>query len=152
MPARSSVKLLSVAAAVAIAYAVHAATPAETQKARHDHYKELGAAFKAIRDETRADSPDFAKLEQAAATVQKASENQIQWFPKGTGAEAGKTRALPEIWSDPTGFEAAMKTFEERAPGLVSAVKSKDVEAVKTAFGNVGKACGGCHDKFRGPE
>ena len=100
MPAklfRSVSALVFTASLIAAVQVASAATPAELQKARHDHYKELGDAFKAVRDASKSDSPDFAALEKAAETVNKASVDQQQWFPKGTGPEAGKTRALPEI-------------------------------------------------------
>ena len=153
MPGSSFRKLCSFAVGAAvIACAVQAATPAETQKARHEHYEELGDAFKAVRDQSNAGSPDFAAMQKAADTVQKASVNQSQWFPKGTGPEAGKTRALPEIWTNTEDFTAAMKLFEDRAPALVTAAQSKDVDAVKKAFKELGGACKNCHENFRAPE
>ena len=138
--------------AVVVCASVYAATPTEAQKARHEHYEELGDAFKAVRDQSKASAPDFAALLKAAETVQKASVNQQQWFAKGTGPEAGKTRALPEIWSKPAEFAAAQKMFEDRAPALVAAAKAKDVEAVGAAFKQLGGACKNCHDTFRSPE
>lgn len=129
-----------------------AATPQETQKARHDHYHELGDAFKAVRDGVKASTPDWAAIEKAAADVNKASVNQQQWFPKGTGPEAGKTRALPEIWSKPADFAAATKMFEEKSAALLAAAKTKDVDAVNKAFKEAGGSCKNCHDTFRAPE
>ena len=153
MPGSSFKKLCSfVVGAAVIACAVQAATPAETQKARHEHYEELGDAFKAVRDQSNAGSPDFAALQKAADTVQKASVNQEQWFPKGTGPEAGKTRALPEIWSKPGEFTDAQKKFSDAAAKLLAAVKSKDAAAVQGAFKETGGSCKNCHDTFRGPE
>jgi cytochrome c556 len=78
--------------------------------------------------------------------------NQQQWFAKGTGPEAGKTRALPEIWTKTADFDAAIKMFEERAPKLLAAVKAKDAAAVQAAFREVGGSCKNCHDSFRAPE
>jgi cytochrome c556 len=132
--------------------AANAATPAETQKVRHEHYEELGEAFKAIRDQSKASAPDFAALAKAADTVHKASIDQQQWFPKGSGPEAGKTRALPEVWSKPEEFLAAQKMFSERAPKLLAAAKARDMAAVTAAFRDVGGACKNCHDNFRSPE
>ncbi|MEJ0087920.1 MAG: cytochrome c [Pseudomonadota bacterium] len=146
-----SIRLLAISTVV-IGAAVYAATPAELQKARHEHYEELGDAFKAVRDQSKASPPDFAALLKAAETVQKASVNQQQWFAKGTGPEAGKTRALPEIWTKPAEFEAAQKLFADRVPALVAAAKAKDVEAVGAAFKQVGGSCKNCHDTFRSPE
>jgi cytochrome c556 len=131
---------------------VYAATPVETQKARHEHYEALGKAFKAVRDQMNAGSPDFAALQKNAEVVNEASVNQQQWFPQGTGPEAGKTRALPEIWSKPADFEAAQKMLADRAPKLLAAVQSKDIDAVKAAFKETGGACKNCHDTFRSPE
>ena len=79
-----------------MAVAVYAATPQEAQKARHEHYENLGDAFKAVRDNSRGDTPDWTALDKAAQTVVEASVDQQQWFAKGTGPEAGKTRALPQ--------------------------------------------------------
>ena len=155
MPAklfRSVSAFVFTASLIAAIQAASAATPAELQKARHDHYKELGEAFKAVRDASKAASPDFAALEKAAGIVDKASVDQQQWFPKGTGPEAGKTRALPEIWSKPDDFSAAQKMFSDRAPKLLAAVKAKDAPGVQAAFKEVGGACKNCHDTFRAPE
>lgn len=158
MHVRSSTKVCSaIALLTAMSFtALHAdapaSSPAEVQKARHDHYHNLGEASKTIRDLTRGRSPDFAAIEKAAEQVVKASINQGQWFPKGSGPEAGKTRALPEIWTKPAEFEAAQKMFSDRAPALLAAAKAKDADAVRTAFREVGMSCKNCHDQFRSPE
>ena len=131
---------------------VLAATPQELQKKRHDHYHELGDAVKAVRDGIKADAPDWAAIEKAAEVINNASINQAQWFPKGTGPEAGKTRALPEIWSKPDDFAAATKMLEERAPNVLAAVKTKDADAVNKSVRELGGACKNCHDNFRSPE
>jgi cytochrome c556 len=132
--------------------AAETATPLAQQKARHDHYHELGDAFKVVRDQTKATAPDTAALQKAAQVVNDASIDQGRWFPKGTGTEAGKTRALPEIWSKPADFVAAQKLFSDAAPQLLAAAKANDIDGVKNAIPNVGKACKNCHDNFRSPE
>jgi len=155
MPGKLFLSVSAAVAAASLIAAVQAAapsTPAEMQKVRHEHYEELGEAFKAVRDGSKASTPDFAALEKAAGIVNQASVDQQQWFPKGTGPEAGKTRALPEIWSKPDDFTAAQKMFSERAPKLLAAVKTKDIAAVTAAFREVGGACKNCHDTFRAPE
>ena len=82
---------LGIAAPVGVLLA--AASARDQQKARHDHYHELGDAFKTVRDQTRAGSPDMAKIKAAAQVISEASIDQGRWFPAGTGPEAGKTRA-----------------------------------------------------------
>lgn len=142
--------LLGLAAPVGVLIAASSAT--DQQKARHHHYHELGDAFKTIRDQARAGQPDLAAIKTAAKVVNDASIDQGRWFPAGTGPEAGKTRALPEIWARPKDFEAAQKVFSDAAPKLLAAANAGDLDAVKTSFGEVGKACKNCHDTFRSPE
>ena len=143
---------LIVPAVMVCAVAHPAGQSSPEQKARLDHYHSLGDAFKAVRDKSKGDPPDWAALEKAAQTVVDATVDQQKWFAKGTGSEAGKTRALPEIWAKPDDFTAAQKMFADRAPKLLAAVRSKDVASVQAAFKEVGGACKNCHDTFRGPE
>jgi cytochrome c556 len=127
-------------------------SPQALMKERHHHYHELGDAFKTVRDQSRAGTPDMAAIKSAAQVINDASIDQGKWFPAGTGPEAGKTRALPEIWKRPDDFKAAQKMFSAAAPKLLAAASSGDAGAVKTQFGEVGKTCKNCHDTFRSPE
>jgi len=89
-----------------------------------------------------------AKLAEAIALAQAIPSR----FPKGTadGDPDLKTRALPKIWSDSAGFQKA-------ADGLVDALKAVDAKlaakdpGVEAAFGDARKACGTCHETYRGP-
>jgi len=141
---------LGVAAPVGVLIAAQSAQ--DLQKARHHHYHELGDAFKTVRDQTRADAPDMTKIQVAAQVINEASIDQGRWFPAGTGPEAGKTRALAEIWKRPEDFKTAQKVFSDAAPKLLAAANAKDVNAVKSTYGELGKACKNCHDTFRAPE
>src|SRR5262245_47362982 len=86
---------------------------------RHEHYEELGKAFKTIRDQSRGSTPDVPAIQRAAKVVNDASVDQARWFPAGTGPETGiKTRAKAEIWAKPQDFEAAQKQFSAAAPKL----------------------------------
>jgi Cytochrome c556 len=146
--------VLSIALGVAapVGVLIAAASARDLQKQRHDHYHELGDAFKTVRDQTRAGSPDIGKIKAAAQVINEASIEQGRWFPAGTGPEAGKTRALAEIWTRPEDFKAAQKVFSDAAPKLLAAANAGDLSAVKTTYGDLGKACKNCHDTFRSPE
>jgi len=127
-------------------------SPAQLMKARHDHYHELGDAFKTIRDQSRDTTPDLKAIQSAANVVNEASVDQQRWFPAGTGPEAGKTRALAQIWTRPQDFAAAQKMFSDAAPKLLAAANASDVAGIRTQFGAVGKSCKNCHDTFRAKE
>ena len=71
-------------------------------------------------------------------------------WPRGTGndAYAGKTRALPAIWS--TWPEAGRKGEAlSEATAALAAVAGDGPGALRSKIGAVGKACKGCHDDFR---
>jgi cytochrome c556 len=125
---------------------------AQVLKARHDHYHDLGDTFKTIKDQARAGTPDLNAIQSAANVVNEASVDQGRWFPPGTGPEAGKTRALAEIWARPQDFAAAQKMFSDAAPKLLAAANTKDIAGIRTQFGAVGKTCKNCHDTFRSRE
>ena len=59
------------------------------------------------------------------------------------------TRAKPEIWSDAGKFKQAKEQADEALAKLAQAARSGDEGAMKSAAGDVGKACKNCHDDFR---
>jgi cytochrome c556 len=144
--------LLAPALALVAAQASEPANVKQLQKARHDHYHEVGDSFKVIRDQLKTDAPDVAAIKTAANVVSEAAANQEKWFPAGSGPEAGKTGAKAEIWSKPAEFSTAMKNFADAAPKLQTAANSGDVAAIKSAFADTGKTCKGCHETFRTEE
>ena len=126
---------------------------ADAAKARGEHMKALGASVKPLVDQMKTDAPDMAVVKASSAKIAVAGAQLPTWFPKGSGPDSGaKTRALPEIWTDATGFAAAEKTFTAESAKLDSLAKAGDINGVKAQFAVVGAACQGCHKKYRGPE
>lgn len=122
-------------------------------KSRQTHLKDLGAAFKTVRDELKKSQPAQAELQQASAVIVKASTEIDTWFPKGSGPESKfETDAKAEIWADPTGFTAAAKVFKTEAPKMQQLANANDIDGLKAQVGKLGGACKGCHDKFRVPQ
>jgi cytochrome c556 len=120
----------------------------DTIQARQKGFKAMGAAFKTVRDETQAGSPDAEKIRTAAVDIKTTADQISKWFPAGSGPEAGvKTAAKPEIWSDAQGFDTARSHLIEQAGTFseLAAAGKVDGDAVRT----LGRACGGCHEKFR---
>lgn len=71
-------------------------------------------------------------------------------FPAGTNV--APTEALPALWSDRAGFEAAARDFAAATGALAKAAAANDKPAYAAALDQVGKGCSGCHDKYRKPE
>ena len=71
-------------------------------------------------------------------------------WPQGTdnGAYAGKTRALPEIWTTWPAVGEKDQALKDAAAALAE-VAGDGLDALRSKIGAVGKACKGCHDDFR---
>lgn len=118
-------------------------------EARQANFKKVGGNFKTISDNMRAGEPDIEAVKTAAANVAKLSQDVANWFPAGSGPEAGETEALPVIWEKPEEFTAAIVRFQTAAAALNEAAQTGEMAAVGAAFRPVGGSCGGCHDAFR---
>ncbi|HEX4928617.1 MAG TPA: cytochrome c [Burkholderiales bacterium] len=60
-----------------------------------------------------------------------------------------KSRAKAEIYSNAGEFKQAATHLENETHKLYELSQRGDESAVKAQIATVGKACGGCHDKFR---
>lgn len=141
--------LLGASAGIAVA----AMSAEETIKARQDNLKDLGAAFKGVRDELRKPQPAMLQLKASSDQIAKLANEMHAWFPRGTGPESKvETDAKAEIWDDPQGFESALKKLQAEAPKLQQLAQAEDVNGIKAQVGKLGAACKGCHDTYRVPQ
>ncbi|HEV2364763.1 MAG TPA: cytochrome c [Caulobacteraceae bacterium] len=133
--------------------ALAAETGAQAVKVRQTQMKALGAAGKVVGDQFRSGKPDPAIIRREADKFEAAARILPNLFPAGSGREAGvKTRALPAIWSDPSGFAAAVHRYAEAAGKADAAAQKGDMAAVGGALSDLDHACNGCHDKYRAKE
>ncbi len=151
---RHSARALGAALALCSTVALAAGlSGADALKDRQSHMKALGAAGKALSDQMRSGKPDPAIVKLQADKIAAAARDLPTWFPAGSGPETKlKTRALPLIWTDGAGFAAAAQHFRDAADKLDAAAASGDMATVGPALGAAGRACSGCHDKFRAKE
>jgi cytochrome c556 len=68
------------------------------------------------------------------------------------GTDKGDTRAKPEIWSEMDKFKAAASKMQDEMVKLNVAAKGGNIDTIKAAAGEVGKACKGCHDNYQKPQ
>jgi len=73
----------------------------------------------------------------------------LAWDGFAPSTQGVKSRALPEIYSDPAKFKAAQDTMFAETDKFVAAAKSGNEANTKAAINDVLKACNGCHDTFR---
>ena len=118
---------------------------ADVVKERQENRKQAGAAMRAIKGIIDAKGATAGAVEQAAKlkTLEMAF---VKMFPAGSDKD---TKALPAVWTDWAGFQAASKNAEAAYDKLATAAGSGNMEALTAAFADTGKTCGACHDKFR---
>lgn len=136
----------ALAAGAMVSGATIALAQADVIKERQENRKQTAAAMRAIKGIIDAKGDAKGAVEQAAKlkTLGIAFE---KMFPPSS--DKGETKALPTVWSDWAGFQAANKNAEASYDKLAVAAGSGDMAALTTAFGDTGKACGACHEKFR---
>lgn len=117
-------------------------------EAREACMKANGGMMKVMVPIIKGQKPyDKAAIDASIANAQKACGGWADWWGEDTKpGGAVKTEAKAEIWSDPAGFEAAGKAYVTAEAAVLA---SADEASFKAAFPALGKACQGCHEKFR---
>jgi cytochrome c556 len=114
---------------------------------RRENRKQVGDLAKQIKAVVDANGPAAGVVEPARKIV-VLEANFEKLFPPGS--DKGDTKALPVVWSDAKGFEAASHNLTAQATKLADAgAAGKSPDEIKAAFGEMGKACGGCHNTYR---
>lgn len=141
--------LVGLAVAVA-APAFAAGGGAEAIKYRQNVMKAIGGHMGAIAAYMKGEVDHAAHVPIHADALMETSRAVADLFPKGSGPEAGETRALGKVWEDPSGFDAAVKAMEAAAEKFAEvAAGTADRKALGAAFAELGKSCGACHNAYR---
>jgi cytochrome c556 len=142
--------MLGVAVAAAAAAPVLAATAGDVIKNRIAGLRELGTQFKNVNDELKSNSPNAMIIQISARQMRDVARDQYQWFPKGSGPEAGvKTKAKPEIWAKPAEFKTAQDNFAKQANAFFQVASKGDVAKMRAQARLLGQSCSACHRTFR---
>jgi cytochrome c556 len=75
--------------------------------------------------------------------------SQMPWDGFAESTKGVKSAALPAAFTDGAKFKQAQDQLRTAVGALNTAAKGGNEAAVKAAIGDVGKACGSCHDNFR---
>ena len=65
------------------------------------------------------------------------------------GTDKGDTKAEPKIWAEKDKFNAAATKMQEEMAKLNVVAKGGNIDTIKAAVGETGKACKACHDTYR---
>ncbi len=131
----------------------HTSTPEETaMKVRKAHMQLLSFNLGVLGGMAQEKAPYDAQAASIAAAnlAAMAGINQTGYWLDGTDTSVEGSRAKAEIWTDPAGFEEDISDLAGASTAL-AAVAGDGLDALKAAFGPVGKACGDCHEAYRAP-
>ena len=150
---KRSIKMVLAASALVAFGAAEAqaqqAKPEEVLALRKGVYQVIRASFGPLAG--FADGKvqlDAAKAQLLGTRLAAVAPMAAEVFPTDSDFVAG-SKAKPEIWSKPADFKAKMDAFQTAAAKLADAAKAGNLEAVKAAVPDVGKACKACHEDFR---
>ena len=130
--------------------------PEEMIQFRQAGYKTMSWNMGKIKAQTEVPADKFDKtltLNAAKAIQGVANSGLGALFGPGTDKAIGdvKTRVKPEFF-DPDNKEELTKVatnFNREANKLADVAAGGDQKAIQAQFGELGKACKACHDKFR---
>ncbi len=133
--------------------------PEEMIQFRQAGYKTMAWNMGKIKAQTDAPADKFDKtltLNAALAIKGVANSGMGALYGPGTDTKTAsiKTRALPDLF-DPKNFDERNKigkNFGEQANKLADVAAGGDQKAIQAQFGELGKSCKACHDKFREEE
>lgn len=104
---------------------------------------------------------EASKAGRAVKTLAYPAQTLEQWarilpslFPDGTGEgqTSSPTKALPAVWRDRAGFEAAAAEYAEAAAKLKALAKANDAAGFADQLAEVNQACKVCHTTYKEPD
>lgn len=143
----------AVALAQTVTKAADQAAATKAIEARHAIFEEIKNLNDPIAPMLRANGPpiDGALVATNAGKIAELAAKIPEAFAVDTRGFTGKTRAVDGIWNSPADFKAKADALVTAANEAAAAGKSGDAAATRRALGLMGRACGSCHDTFRGP-
>jgi cytochrome c556 len=92
--------------------------------------------------------PFDAKVAMESATVAE-FVSKLPWPAFTEGSDKGDTRSKPEIWKEPAKFKESAEKLQAEMSKLTAAVKTGNLDSIKSAVTATNGTCKACHDAFR---
>lgn len=150
MKLAASLAFAAAAVALSTPAAAQFAKPEDAVKYRQSAMFIMSQHFGRIGAMANGRAPYDAKAAVDNADI-VAEMAKLPWagFSTATEKTTAPTRAKPEIWSEPSKFKENQDKLMAETGKLLAAVKTNNLDNLKTAFGATGNACKACHDAYR---
>ena len=147
-----STMILSVAAllgaTVALPAAAQFAKPEDAIKYRKAAFTVMGTHFGRVAAMANGRIPFDAKV--AAENAELATMmSKLPYAGFVEGSDKGDTKAEPKIWTEMDKFKAAATKMQDEMAKFNVVARGGNIDAIKAAVGETGKACKACHDTYR---
>lgn len=118
-------------------------------KTRMEAMKDMGGRMKSLAAMVRGHAPyDAASAKASADAIAAHARDMPRLFPKGS--RHGPSEAVERIWSEWPQFTAEAKTLADRADALGRRAATATTGAdLGPAFGDIGRSCKSCHNRYR---
>jgi cytochrome c556 len=134
--------------ATALPAAAQFAKPEDAIKYRKAAFTVMAAHFGRVAGIANGKIPFDAKMAAENAEIATAM-SKLPFAGFVPGSDKGDTKAKPEIWTEMDKVKAAATKMQDEMVKLNTAAKGGNIDTIKAAAGEVGKACKGCHDDYR---
>ena len=96
---------------------------------------------------------DAEKAKVAASNLHAAAtlDTSTMWIEGTENGMVDGSDAKAEVWTDAEGFASKLENLQTASAAMMDAAGT-DLDALKAGMGNLGKACGACHDDYRVPK
>ena len=138
-------KLLTVSITLSAMLLSSVAANEDVAEYRHLMMESIGAHMKSANMILRGQLDNWDHLQVHAEALRELGDIMPSLFTEGS--EGGE--ALAVIWEEPEEFSKRVVAFQDAASSFATAATGDDRATVGEAFGQVGRSCKGCHDRYR---
>jgi len=136
------------AMATALPAAAQFAKPEDAIKYRKAVFTVMSTHFGRVAAMANGRAPFDAKVAAESAEI-ATTMSKLPFVALLPGTDKGETRAKPEIWTDLDKVKLLAGKMQEEMVKLNAAAKTGNIDSIKAAAGDTGKACKACHDDYR---
>jgi cytochrome c556 len=136
------------AVATSLPAAAQFAKPEDAIKYRKAAFTVMGAHFGRVAAMANGRVPFDAAAAASNAEI-ATSMSKLPFVAFIPGTDVGETRAKPGIWTDADKVKRLAEKMQEEMVKFNAAAKTGNIDTIKAAVGETGKACKACHDDYR---
>ena len=136
------------ACAIALPAAAQFAKPEEAIKYRKAAMTVMSRHFGIVAGMANGKIPFDAKAAADNAEI-ATTMSKLPFAGFVEGSDKGDTKAEPKIWAEMDKFRAAAGKMQDEMVKLNVTAKGGNIDTIKAAAGETGKACKACHDNYR---